>query len=245
MTHVIDDLELYALGALTSERAAEVERHIRTCSACETEAAQLRDLVGLLPDAVPLREPPTGLKARIMAAARADVRRAAATSWPRWLRPPFFDLRIAGLAAAILLLIGVDVGALARLQTAERARDSYETALVAMSHGGRWWYMAGVDSWTGSGGNLVAPRNGKPAFVLFHDLQELPAGQVYALWLIDSNGGWVRGTNFRPNGDEAQVVQVGLEIGTFERCAVTVESSTTGKRQGPLVMQSRIAPPTP
>jgi len=46
--------------------------------------------------------------------------------------------------------------------------------------------------------------------------------------------------------DEAvEVVPVGLDIAGFERCAVTVETSATGKRQGPIVMQSRIAPPVP
>jgi hypothetical protein len=104
--------------------------------------------------------------------------------------------------------------------------------------------MAGVDQWKGTGGNLMQPATGQPAFVVFHDLRGLDQGQVYSLWLIAPDGKWVRGTNFRPGGDRLQSVVVGQDLGGFERCAVTVETSTSGKRAGPIVMQSRIAPPT-
>jgi hypothetical protein len=40
------------------------------------------------------------------------------------------------------------------------------------------------------------------------------------------------------------MVEVGQELAGFEQCAVTVETSASGKREGPLVMQSRIVPPS-
>jgi hypothetical protein len=55
----------------------------------------------------------------------------------------------------------------------------------------------------------------------------------------------VRGTSFRADGRELQLVTVGQELAGFERCAVTIEQGASGKREGPIVMQSRIAPPAP
>jgi len=239
MTHVLEELEVYAVGALLPAQADAVARHLAECAACRAAAAEVAEVVALLAEAAPLREPPARLRARILAAAQADVPRRG-LRWPLGFR----GLRLAALAAAVVLLLGADVNAALRLRDAEAARDGYVAALDAVSRGGRWWYMAGVDEWAGAGGNMIAPARGGPAFVLFHDLRALPPGQVYVLWLITADGGWSRGTSFRP--DEAvEVVPVGLDIAGFERCAVTVETSATGKRQGPIVMQSRIAPPVP
>jgi hypothetical protein len=101
--------------------------------------------------------------------------------------------------------------------------------------------MAGLDKWAGSGGTLYAPA--KPdaaAYVVFHDLRGLDAGAVYALWLVDGDGHWVRAANFIPNGDTAQAVVLDAPVNGFTQCAVTIESAREGKRAGPLVMQSRL-----
>ncbi len=254
MTHVTDDLELYALGALPEDRASEVARHLSACPACRTAAAELADLVGLLPDAIPLRQPPAQLKTRILAAAGARPARGA------W-RFPFTvpGARALAVAAALVVLLGVDVAQTRQMQAiqsdraaiqADRAaiqtdRDEYEAMAENFAHGGRTWYMAGIaPDWKGMGGNLVQPASGDPAFVLFHDLRGLPDGQVYALWLISPDGKWIRGTSFRPDGRELQPVTLGQDLAGYERCAVTIESGAAAKREGPIVMQSRIAPPT-
>jgi hypothetical protein len=242
MTHVVDDLELYALGALPEEHAVEVARHLAACPSCRTVAADLAEVVARLPDAIPLREPSAALRGRILAAARAEAqpsRRLFRIRLPRIAA----DARIVLLAATVAFLFAI--GAERTIRLSEVASDSaeYESMANNFAHGGRTWYMAGVDEWRGMGGNLMQPASGGPAFVLFHDLHVLPGGQVYALWLISPDGKWVRGTTFRADGHELQLVTVGQELSGFERCAVTVEASPSGKREGPIVMQSRIAPP--
>jgi hypothetical protein len=42
-----------------------------------------------------------------------------------------------------------------------------------------------------------------------------------------------------------QAIDVTAAIAGFDRCAVTVEDSAWGRRAGPVVMESRIVPPTP
>ena len=240
MSHVLDDLELYAVGALPEERMRTIAAHLRGCASCREVAGDISEVVAALADAVPPRDPPARLKERILAAARNDPRPALpAFRLPRmWL-----DLRLIAMAAAIVLLVGIDANQAVRLEAVQAERDDYEGVMAVVAKGGRTWYMAGVDQWKGTGGNLMQPASGQPAFVVFHDLRPLDQGQVYTLWLIAHDGKWVRGTNFRPGEDRIQTVQVGQDLSGFERCTVTVEGSTTGKRAGPIVMQSRIAPP--
>jgi anti-sigma-K factor RskA/putative zinc finger protein len=241
VNHVIDDLELYSLGALPAADTERVGQHLAACPTCRAAATDVADVVALLPEAIPLREPPASLKVRILEAARADTAPRFAFRLP-WSMP---GLRFAAMTAAVVLLLGVDVSQTMQLRTVQDERNEYLGIAQDFAHGGRTWYMAGVDQWRGAGGNLVQPANGDPSFVLFHGLRDLQAGQTYALWLIDANGKWVRGSNFRSDGRDLQAVAVGLDLQGFERCAVTVETRESGKPEGPSVMQSsKIVPLT-
>jgi len=244
--HVSDDLELYAVGALRPGEADRVTAHLATCPACREELTEVAMVVNALPDMVPLREPPAGLKERILSAAAADgVARSAApareTAWTFRLTRGW--LPVAMLAAVVLLLAALDLNSLRELRAAEAERVSYAATLEKVSHGGRSWYMVGLDQWQGSGGTLISP--GKPdlaPFVVFHDLRPLAGGAMYTIWLVDADGHWVRGANFAPDGEAIQSVDLTVPVDSFSQCAVTIEMQGSGKRSGPLVMQSRIAP---
>ena len=243
--HVADDLELYAVGALQPGEADAVTTHLVGCPACREQLAEISTVVNALPDMVAMREPPAALKQRILAAAAVDlpVAMKRETAWS--FRPARRWLGTGALAAAVVLLLAMDLSSIRELNVANEERAEYAAALEKVSHGGKNWYMAGLDQWRGSGGTLFAP--GKPdstAFVVFHDLQKLQGGAVYAVWLVDADGHWVRGANFTPDGQAIQSVDLTIPVDTFTQCAVTIEMSTEGKRAGPLVMQSRIAPPT-
>lgn len=245
--HVTDELELYAVGALRTGEAERVTLHLAVCPVCREELAEISTTVNVLPDMVAMREPPAGLKERILAAATADLPVTPVKHETAWsFRPRRTWLMTGALAAAVVLLLALDLNSLRALNTASTERDEYAAIAEKVSHGGRNWYMAGLDQWRGSGGTLFAP--GKPdstAFVVFHDLQQkLPGGAIYAIWLVDSDGHWVRGANFMPDGQAIQSVDLTVPVDAFAQCAVTLEMSTEGKRTGPLIMQSRIAPPT-
>jgi hypothetical protein len=151
---------------------------------------------------------------------------------------------LAALAAAAVLLLALDLNGLRELRAAEAERAEYARIAEKVSHGGRNWYMVGLDQWKGSGGTLFAP--GSPdatPFVVFHDLRPIAAGSLYAVWLVDQDGHWIRGASFSPDGHLVQSVELSVPVDAFFQCAVTVEPSAEGKRSGPVVMQSRIAPP--
>ena len=249
MNHVTDELELYALGALPEEERGRVATHLAQCPACREQAKVLEDVAIALPDTLAPRDVPARLRARILATARgaaAAPRVARGTAWATWLRPG--RLALVGLTAAVVVLGAVDVALVQQSaaltqqrDVAVAQRDDFSSGLVRVAHGGRTWYMAGLDQWAGSGGTLFSPA--KPdaaAFVVFHDLRPLATGSVYALWLVDDAGHWIRAANFTPNGDAVQTVVLDEPVQGYTQCALTIESWTSGKRSGPLVMQSRI-----
>jgi len=245
--HVVDDLELYALGALGAADADRVTAHLAQCPACRGQLEDIATAVNALPDMVAPREPPAELRARILAAAAADVRpvmAAPAQQVERRLRPTRAWLGIGALAAAVVLLIALDLDSLRELRAAESERTEYLLTLEKASHGGKSWYMVGLDQWRGSGGTLISPSKADlSAFVMFHDLRPLSAGALYAVWLVAADGHWVRAANFRPDGQTVQIVDLTVPVDAFAQCAVTIEMASEGKRSGPLVMQSQIGPP--
>ena len=243
--HVTDDLELYALGALDEPALARVSGHLADCPVCRAQAADLAAIVDALAGTLPGREPPAALRARILGSARDTVapapRREIAWSVRARRAAP-----VLALAAAVTLLVGIDVLNVTQLRAAEAERADYTATLDKVSRGGKAWYMAGIERWAGSGGTLFAPgAANKTPFVVFHDLQAAPAGSIYTLWLVDADGKWVRGANFTPNGRVVQAVDLDVPVAGFDRCALTLETRIEGKREGPVVMQSRLAPPAP
>ena len=252
MIHVTDELELYALGALTPIDRARVATHLSECPACREQARAIDEVVQELPETLPAgREAPGRLRDRILASARAEL---TAVREPR--RDTAWTARLVRPALALALVMWLAVGAAAvvnenlslsnQLSVVAGDRAYYESIVEGIRQGGRWWYMAAKDDWTGSGGTLIAPRaEGRPPFVVFHDLRPLPQGQLYTIWLVSSDNTWVRGANFRPDGKDVQAVDVTAAIAGFDRCAVTIENSAWGRRAGPVVMESRIVPPAP
>ena len=247
--HVIDDLDAYALGALTETDAERVAAHVSECYPCRAEASALAEVVSTLPDAVPSREPSAALRDRLLAAARAGAvvgRRPSPVPWSLG-RVRLSRVGLAALVAAVVVLGAVDLDAYRRLDTAASERNDLYATLEGLRQGGRWWYMAGKDAFAGAGGTLVDPRaDGYAPFVLFHDLPPVASGKVLTVWLVSPDSTWARAASFHPNGRDLQAVPITMEVSGFDRCAVTLEDSSWGARSGQVVMESRIATaPTP
>lgn len=247
--HVRDELEAYALGALDRADAEPIAAHLADCAACREEAAALADVVATLPETVALREPRSALRERILDAARDEVRppKTAVRPWPLALgRVRVFPVLSAGLMSAVIVLAAADLDSYQRLERARAERDEVRGWVDSIREGGRWWYMAGKDDFAGAGGTLIDPRAaGKQPFVLFHDLPAIPQEKVLTVWLVSPEGTWARAATFHPSGSDLEVVRITMEVTGFDRCAVTLEDSPWGRPAGPVVMESRIAPPGP
>src|SRR5947209_5684791 len=92
--HVHDLVAAYMLGAVTPDEASLVEEHLATCAACRRLEGELRAVVALLPVAAGDMTPPPDLKARVMAAVRAEAQGGAGTlTGPAAPRAPRDGLR--------------------------------------------------------------------------------------------------------------------------------------------------------
>ena len=104
--------EDYLDGQLPERERAALEGHLRTCGPCRSELSRLRSLRSMLADLPAPPAAPGALEAILRAAVRAPP--VARRRWqaPRWFAPGL------GLAAALVLAIGVRVGAPGPARTA-------------------------------------------------------------------------------------------------------------------------------
>jgi hypothetical protein len=65
-------IELYVLEALTRAEHEEVESHLADCPGCQAQLRSAQRVADLLGWAVPSREPPAALHARLLAAMSSD-----------------------------------------------------------------------------------------------------------------------------------------------------------------------------
>jgi anti-sigma-K factor RskA len=72
----------FVLDALDADEAAAVREHLATCPEAHEEIAEMGGVVPVLAASVPVVEPPAGLKARVLAAAQADLEDRTRASAP-------------------------------------------------------------------------------------------------------------------------------------------------------------------
>ena len=112
----VDELAAgYVLGSLTPEQREEIELHLETCYEHSLLLREMRATVAVLPNAVPEHEPPSDLKARIMAAARADLDASEPAPAPvpvefarrsyAWQLPVPFGVAVAAVAVLVAGLL--------------------------------------------------------------------------------------------------------------------------------------------
>src|SRR6185437_1929793 len=98
----------YALDALTDEERRTFERHVDVCPECAGEVASLRATAAELAYAVPLRQAPAHLRARVLRAIEAEppgfaeIPRAVTVDRPRTGTNPWWLAAAAGLAAVLV-----------------------------------------------------------------------------------------------------------------------------------------------
>jgi anti-sigma-K factor RskA len=115
-----DELAAYALGALPSEEAAQLERHLAGCESCRDRLRWLQPAVDMLGASVEQLTPSGELRQRLMdtvraeaapsaqpeaAAARAEPRRRAWAGWGGVLLRP-----ATAFVAVVLIVAGVAAG---------------------------------------------------------------------------------------------------------------------------------------
>ncbi len=203
----VDELSgAYALGILDAEERAAVEEHLRGC-ALHPELASLRAAALLVGRSVEEREPPPGMRARVLAAA-ANARPTTATpvqrfpqARPRWV--------LAAAAAAVLVVI---FGGLMASGVVGRPSE----ALVRR-----------VPAGTAAGSTLHYDLGVTSATLEVTGLPPLPSGQTYQVWTIHP-GAAPHGAGLfssKPDGSARLRIGAAAPLQAGDVIAVTVEPS--------------------
>jgi hypothetical protein len=186
-------LGAYALDAVDSREADTVESHLRECPRCRAEVAEHREVAaslaqvgspapaGLWPRiAQQLEEPPPQL----------DMARVVAMRPPRRSVPARLVAAMAAVAAAVIAVLGVQVGRMDDRQdqlAAAVQRDGLDEAVQAalLDPDARRVALRSDDGATFVQA-VVAPTG--DAYLVDDNLPRLPADQTYQLWAITARG---------------------------------------------------------
>ncbi|MDQ3170781.1 MAG: anti-sigma factor [Acidobacteriota bacterium] len=226
MTHddVRDLAPEYVLGILDPDARAVVARHLEACADCRTYVSEEAAVLDAIGRGVPQSAPPPALRARVLAAARADATSGASETRPRAIAA---SSRVPWLLAAAALLLALVAGWQVFAARGERARLEQELArqqrtdaVIASSDLVRFELSGTSDNARGRA--FWSHRNG--LVFAAEGLAPLPAGRTYQLWVI-SRGAPVSAGVFdvTPGGHARIVMSTPETLTQVEAVAVTVE----------------------
>jgi anti-sigma factor RsiW len=164
---------LYALDALDEEDRARFETHLEECDRCRGDLAGLRDAGASLAFAVEGPAPPDALRARVLAAVRAEPQNVVP------FRPRrSFAVSVAAAVAVAASAAAVALGVWAASLHHSLARDR-EALNVLGNPAARHIPVSGAR------GELVVAPSGRAALAL--DLPSPAHGKTYEAWVIDTH----------------------------------------------------------
>ncbi|HXW92081.1 MAG TPA: anti-sigma factor [Terriglobales bacterium] len=235
---IVDDLPLYALGALEGEERLVVERHLEECSACHRELEQLRGDAALLAISASGPKPPMRSRERLMAAIAREPR--SATQGHSRKRGTWWD-RLEWMVAAAALVIMVlllhqnsnlrrrvaEVEVNSREQDQQLLEAKQLLATLTSPDAEHFTLVAGKVPPQPQGKAIYVRSSGMLVF-LASNIPALPPQKTYELWLIPTTGAPIPAGLFKPDARGTAVVvkpllPTGVEAKTF---AITVEPET-------------------
>lgn len=239
---MLDDVAVYALGALPSDQARRVREHLRSCKICASEYLRLKPAASAIgfsaETAGDARScPSTLLKPRIMAKVRADApvrqtRTAPAMRQSFW---PAYLVAAACLAIAIVTSVW-NVAVTGQLHQAqqEAARASARSRELARSLADERTTLSdllGADARRYAAGNGEVVARGSRLYVTMHDLAEPPRGHVYQVWTLPKGAkAMVPSSTFVPDAHGVAVIALEADARTTAAVAVSVEPEGGSKR---------------
>lgn len=245
-THVDDQLDLYALGALELNEQAEIDEHLDGCARCRARLDEAKRLVALLAWTPEQQNPPPALRDKVLRSAKQQNQERRAKGWwqqldpgPwRWTRPRrMLGIAIAA-AAVIFALLGNTAVLQQRLGTAQATVTQQAQRLVALenaaqqqqqvvdvlrSPGARLVVLA-PQTQSASAGQLLVNRDGTQGYLVTDALPTLPSDKDYQLWLIKDNTPISAGV-FRVDnqGTATFVVNAAATTGGYQVVGISVE----------------------
>ncbi|HLX25935.1 MAG TPA: anti-sigma factor [Candidatus Cybelea sp.] len=243
----LDDVAVYALGAMPAAEAQRVRDHMATCAECREEYALLKAAVAAVgqsaetPAADAPSCPSTLLKPRIMRAIRETIKPAVQAVPTSPARDNRSILRPAYLVAAACLAIAVvssitDIvltGQLKQAQTEIARLSTRSTTLAANLADTRTTLADLVDAdskhYPINGGEVVT-HVGR-VYVAMHELPQLPHGKVYQAWTLAKGAKKVApSVTFVPNARGVAVIAIPIDARSTAAVALSVEPEGGSKQ---------------
>jgi anti-sigma-K factor RskA len=223
----------YALDALDPEERRAYEAHLETCERCQQELGSFWETTEALAVAASGAAPAPALRARVLAAARAEPQNVVPLESRRRRTVPALSA-VAAVAAVVALAVGLWAtqlrGDLDDTQLAlERERAVAE---VLADPGSR---TVGLES--GTGRLVVAP--GGDGVLVLDDLGRAPEGMTYEAWIIEDGTPVAAGVF--PGGDGRERVLLEGTVDPGDVVAVTVEERRVSAPEGDTVVASEPA----
>ena len=220
----VDELAgAYALGALEPDEERAVSAHLATCVQPHAEARAALDSAAVLAASLEPVAPSPALRERLMASVAATPQEHRAPTAvpapqpqsseeprrPWWRMAP---LATAVAAVAVVAAIGIGVWGLS-LRGELNDRDAALEAVASAD---------AIFAASGAAGTGWVVESGDQAMFMARDLEPLPAGSIYELWLLGPGGATSVGTL----SDTEGVALVTLEqpLAGSTTFAITVES---------------------
>jgi len=223
----LEELELYALGALSGEEAAALQAHVAECGECTMKLAQAHGSAALLAFAVKQEQPAGTIKAELMARIRANREEEDRFAWPLRTQAPGLGAGRAKMesdakgswwnwvlvpAAVLLALVSLGLSwqnrkIAAELQKERRAaellihdREEIEKLVSVLAAPDTVTVkLAGTGDAANASG--VVKYNGKMGVMVYSaELPALPGGKSYEMWLMPTNGAAINAGVLRASG---------------------------------------------
>jgi anti-sigma-K factor RskA len=221
----LQELELFALGALSGNEAAALEAHVSGCSECVANLAQARGNAALLAFSVEQERPAATVKAELLGRVRAN-QAAEQAAWPSSTQRPVTEggaaLRpgasggwwnwVLVTAAVLLALLSFGLSWQNRRITAELAKER-RAAESLIANRERIEQLVGIltapDTLTvklaGSGDTASATGtvkfNSRSGVILYSaNLPALPPDKNYQMWLVPASGAPISAGLLVPGG---------------------------------------------
>lgn len=220
----LEDLELFALGALPESEAETLQAHVSACEECSTRLAEARGYASLLAFSVKQERPAGTIKAELMARVRANCQAEEMNAWPAHMHSEEHHTPakepssgwltwVLAVAAVLLALVSFALSwqnrnMASRLEQARKVAESsvHEREQIERLVG----MLASPDTMTvklaGMGempkATGMVKFNPKSGMVLYQatNLPDLPASKSYQMWLVPMNGAPISAGLLGPGG---------------------------------------------
>lgn len=218
----------YAVDALTGAEAAEFEQHLARCASCAEEVRELRETAARLAMATAI-EPPPGMRERVLTAAARTRQLPPPGRTLLRLGPPRPGRRrfklprpvavaaVTAMAAAIVVLVFLQVASGHRLQQAQAGNQAIAAVLAAPDA-----RIVFARSSVGGTVTAVISARDREAVVTTAGMPAPPGSMVYQLWVM--SGSAARSAGLIPAARSGTTMPVlAADVRPGDRLGITIE----------------------